>query len=91
VDFKGRFGFWFSIGSGLDLVLVFQSDLDSVWFGFWICFRFFVGFGCLLLTLQRCSEYLPSHSLFDDQAAFIDFWNNKPVKGSPIGNARVAL
>ena len=96
MDFKGRFSSWFSIGSGfsfgfsigsgfslvwiLDLVLVFQSDLDSVWFGFWIWF--FVGFGCLRLTIQICSEYSPSHSLFDKQAEFIDFWNNMPVKGS---------
>jgi hypothetical protein len=100
VDFNGRLGFWFglgfsfgfSIGSGfslvwiLDLFLVFQSDLDSVWFGFWIWF--FVGFGCLRLTIQRCSEYLPSHSLFDKQDESIDFWNNMPVKVSPIWKYR---
>ena len=100
MNFKGRFGFWFSFGSGFsvgfsldwirfgsDLVFGFSigSGFDLVWIlDLVLVLVFRVGFGFLLLRIQRCLEYLPSHSLFDKQVESIDFWNNMPVKSSSM-------
>ena len=66
--------FGFSFG----LLVCFGFDpvriLDLVWFVDSVLDFF-------LLTIQRCSEYFPSHSLFDKQSEFIDFWNISPVNG----------
>ena len=80
MDFNGRLGFWFGLGFSFGFSIGSGFGLVWIWIEFWFSF----GFGFLRLTIQRCSGFLPSHSLFDKQDESIDFWNNMPVKGLPI-------